>query len=196
MSQTATLAERYIEACKRENYGLIARLGDELEAERATELARLDSPNALLNTAVWYARRGVAVFPCEPCGKKPITRHGLKDATTDVDTVAAWWRRTPDANIGAPTGITFDVIDIDGREGIYATYGAGVEFPPEIGHSITTRDAGHHIFIRPSGRGNGASIFPGVDYRGVGGYVILPPSRGANGRRYTWTRPLQIDGAA
>jgi hypothetical protein len=27
---------------------------------------------------------------------------------------------------------------------------------------------------------------PGLDYRGIGGYVLLPPSVGANGQLYLW----------
>ena len=88
------------------------------------------------------------------------------------------------------------MIDIDGREGIVATYGAGVELPVELGHALTSRDGGHHLFIAPTGRGNGAGVYPSVDYRGKGGYVILPPSVGANGRRYLWTRPLNLPGWA
>lgn len=203
MTRVDELAEAYRRAVVSDNFGLIARLGDELEAQRAQANDRLDAPEALAKTAVWYARQGVAVFPCEPRGKQPIARvgdagpwiapHGLKDASTDVDKIRQWWSLVPDANIGAPTGIRFDVIDIDGRDGIRSTYGAGVTLPDEIGHSLTSREAGHHLFIRPTGRGNGAGIYPGVDYRGAGGYVILPPSRGANGVRYVWTSPLRLD---
>lgn len=188
-----TLAERYVRACVTNNLGLRTRLEIELEAETRQASARLDAPDALARTALWYAGQGVAVFPCEPRGKKPLTRHGLKDASTDPERVRTWWIYHPDANIGAPTGHLFDVIDIDGHEGIAATYGAGVDFPPELGHSMTSRPGGHHVFIAPTGRGNGASVYPSVDYRGAGGYVILPPSRGANGHRYVWTRPLRIE---
>lgn len=191
-TRTATLAERYVDAVKRDNYGLIARLGDELEAERVRELGRLDAPDALLKAALWYASVGVAVFPCRVRDKQPVTEHGLKDASTDPAQIRRWWSGGGQWNIGAPTGITFDVIDIDGRDGIRSTYGAGVQFPDEIGHVLTTREAGHHVFISPTGRGNGANVYPSVDFRGKGGYVILPPSRGANGRRYVWTRPLQL----
>lgn len=191
-----TLEQRYVDAILAGNIGLRARLETELEEQGRTAAARLDAPDALAKAAVWYARRGIAVFPCEPRGKKPITRHGLKDATTDETQIRAWWRVTPAANIGAPTGHRFDVIDIDGREGVGATYGRGVEFPPEIGHTLTSREAGHHVFIKPTGAGNRANIYPHVDYRGAGGYVILPPSVGANGTRYVWTRPLQLDDEA
>jgi hypothetical protein len=50
--------------------------------------------------------------------------------------------------------------------------------------------------VPPAGRGNGVKILPGVDYRGAGGYVVLPPSRGYNGRLYRWLTPLARSGGA
>lgn len=189
------LERQYVLACERNDLGLRTRLAAELQHLGAVEDARLSAPDALIKAAVWYGRRGVAVFPCAPRGKQPLGQlvpHGLKDATTDEATIVRWWRTEPTANIGAPTGHLFDVIDIDGAEGVGATYGNSIVFPPEVGHTLTTRDAGHHVFVKPSGRGNAANLFPSVDYRGAGGYVILPPSVGANGRRYRWTRPLEV----
>lgn len=189
---------RYLDAIRRGNLGLSARLQNEIDAEDLAADARLSAPGVLGKTALYYARRGIAVFPCLPRDKRPMTVHGLHDATTDEDTIRAWWQGHPDANIGAPTGHTFDVIDIDGREGVVAVYGKGddgthaIDDPSIrlIGHSLTSRTAGHHLFVEPTGRGNTTKMLPSVDYRGRGGYVILPPSIGANGRRYTWLTPL------
>lgn len=186
-----TLEARYVKACIAGNLGQRARLETELDEAGRTHNARLGAPGALKAAALWYARQGVAVFPCEPRGKRPLTAHGFKDASTEPGVIGSWWTFTPDANIGASTGRLFDVIDIDGREGVASVYGGDVTLPPEIGHSLTSRPAGHHVFIAPTGRGNKASFMPGVDYRGAGGYVILPPSVGANGVRYCWTNVLK-----
>lgn len=196
-----TLEARYIEAIERGNIALRCRLEAELDAQTDADDERLNAPDALIKAALWYARRGVAVFPCEPRGKAPLgrlARNGLKDASTDPAVVARWWQAEPNANIGAPTGLTFDVIDIDGREGVGAMYfdEDRPTMPPEIGHVLTARTAGHHVFVKPSGHGNKAGIYPSVDYRGAGGYVILPPSITdihGPGRRYRWTKPLQIE---
>lgn len=203
-----TLAQRYVAAIETGNVGLRCRLEKELDDETtvaaAEKAARYAAPNAMLKVALWYARRGVAVFPCEHKGKAPIARvgedgpwiapRGLKDATTDEAKIVRWWTAVPDANIGAPTGITFDVIDLDGKEAVDRILLADdpPKLPPKIGHSLTTRQAGHHLFIAPTGRGNAANLYPHVDYRGVGGYVILPPSIGANGRRYEWAELLEV----
>lgn len=201
MTAPKTVAQQYVEAVERGNIALRVRLEQQLDDETTEANARLTAPDALLKAALWYARRGVAVFPCEYRGKKPLTENGLHDATADEAKILAWWTRRPGANIGAPTGITFDVIDVDGPEAVGVIYGKfdnpdRPTLPAEIGHTLTSRDAGHHIFIAPTGRGNGANIYPHVDFRGVGGYVILPPSIGANGRRYQWTCPLPPGAAA
>src|SRR6266700_6257213 len=49
---------------------------------------------------------------CSSPGKHPRTKNGVKDATKDYETVRAWWKRDPDANIGIATGSGLLVIDI------------------------------------------------------------------------------------
>lgn len=209
-----TTAQHYVDAIMRGDLGAELRLQAELMAEQDADNERLTAPDALHKAARWYAGQGIAVFPCVPpnrtgappyacscadadcrsIGKHPYPKtNGFKAATTDRAQIDAWWTARPASNIGAPTGILFDVVDIDGREGVLSIY-TGPDPTPldEIGHSLTSREAGHHAFIAPTGLGNRASFKPGVDYRGVGGYVILPPSIGANGKRYQWSRPLQV----
>lgn len=76
----------------------------------------------LVDAAAAYATAGVAVFPCVPGGKRPLTEHGFYDASADPDQVAAWWGRFPTANIGIPTGNVVDVLDVD-------VHAAGTGFP-------------------------------------------------------------------
>ena len=56
--------------------------------------------NSLLAAALDDARRGIPVFPCHPADKRPLTRNGFKDATTDEQQIRAWWQQWPDALIG------------------------------------------------------------------------------------------------
>jgi hypothetical protein len=49
------------------------------------------------------------------------------------------------------------------------------------------------IYLAPTGTGNRAGLLAHVDWRGRGGYVVAPPSRHANGRRYRWLRPLTAE---
>lgn len=162
-----------------------------MDAEDAERRARLLRPEALLKAALWYAARGVRVFPCHPGTKLPMTRHGFKDAGTDPEEIRAWWAVEPQANVGLPTGHQFDAIDVDPPDG-YLSLGemrdAGL-IPPTLGRVSTPRGA--HLYIPATGRGNAAGMLPGIDYRGDGGYVIAPPSRTEAGM-WIWSEPLDL----
>ncbi|MDW8069742.1 MAG: bifunctional DNA primase/polymerase, partial [Anaerolineae bacterium] len=41
----------------------------------------------ILETALQYATRGWHVLPLKPKNKHPLTPHGVKDATTDPETI-------------------------------------------------------------------------------------------------------------
>lgn len=160
-----------------------------LDLEDACDLARWAAPDLMLRSALWYAAKGWPVFPCRPGLKVPATRNGFKDATVDPSQIAAWWNAVPTYNIGLPTGIWADVIDIDGPAGYQSLAdmrdeGVLDEFTV-LGRAATPR-GGRHIYISPTGDGNAAGVRSQIDFRGRGGFVVAPPSVGANGRRYTW----------
>lgn len=124
------------------------------------------------------------VFACNG-DKRPLTAHGLKDATTDLGTLRDMFRRPGAAMIGVPTGEAsgFVVVDLDIKEGA-----SGLEWLAANEHRLPrtrrhrTRSGGLHLlFITPPGRtirNSASKIAPGVDIRGQGGYVIVPPSPG------------------
>lgn len=166
-----------------------------VDAEHAASEARMMQPHMLGNSAAWYASQGLAVFPCKPGLKVPATRHGFKEATTDQAQIRDWWFRWPQANIGLPTGHLFDVLDIDGIPGCHSVAELrrlGLLEEPPIGRATTPH--GHHIYYTPSGDGNTTALAPGVDYRGLGGYVLAAPSRLADGGMYRWIEPLTLKG--
>lgn len=173
----------YAQAWKNGNDDEAARILAAAETEEQATYARLTAPNALTNAARWYAAQGVKIFPLKPGDKVPATRNGFKDATTDPAQVQAWWAKDPAYNIGLPTGLTFDVVDIDGPTGYASLSELGV--PDHLGSALTPR--GRHYYLAPiEGRGNKAALKPGIDYRGAGGYVVAPPSRRADGGIYRW----------
>ena len=53
----------------------------------------------LLKAALIYAAAGLAVFPLNPRTKKPATKRGFYDATTNPETIRRFWR-VADRNIG------------------------------------------------------------------------------------------------
>jgi hypothetical protein len=151
--------------------------------------------STLRDSALAYAKRGLHVLPCRPRDKEPATYHGLKDATTDANVIAGWWRGNPDFNIGVLTGkesgifvVDLDSVDAESElkklERQHGTLPATVE-------SITAK--GRHLFfawpeltIRNSVGAKGG-IAPGIDIRGANGYVVVPPSIHPSGRRYRWS---------
>lgn len=168
----------------------VMRLGAILDTADITRPAQY-----LQVAAGLYAERGIPVFPCRARGKQPATSHGFKDATTDCQIVLDWWALHPDANIGTPTGLSFDVIDIDGPLGVtsWSKMLDDGALPEVIGQVSTPRDGGTHLYVAPRGRGNATKFLPGIDYRGAGGYVLLPPSvtdEHGPGRTYRWLREL------
>lgn len=153
----------------------------------------MTSPFNPLADALAYAKTGWPVFPLKPKGKKPITKSGFKDATTDPEQVRRWWQENPAANIGIPTGaMIFDVLDIDGPEGEVSL--EELEAKTGIlptGPQVRTSRGRHILSTGGSLKKNSAGkIALGLDTRSDGGYVVAPGSQHENGTMYEW-----IDGA-
>jgi hypothetical protein len=162
---------------------------DHAEADRLEKLVNQPKVASLGSSALWYAKRGWPVFPLYPNSKQPAISkrdggNGLHDATTDVDQVRAWWTQNPEYNIGLPTGINFDVIDIDGPDGIASLRELGDDVIPEV-HGKVSTPRGFHIYVEKTGNGNRANVRKGIDYRGEGGYVVGAPSQ-IDFKRYAW----------
>ena len=170
-----------------------AKLTDQLMAEVATiELGE---------AATTYAEQGWPVFPLAKQAKTPaIPKHkggnGFKDATNKPERIKRWWSRHPEHNIGLATGHCFDVIDIDTKDSAGQPDPRGVmSFMdaikagdiPEVHAVAVTASGGMHLYVKPTGRGNYAGVRQGIDYRGMGGYVVAPPSLlPGSGRGYGW----------
>lgn len=147
-------------------------------------------PAALQKAALTYAQRGWPVLPVAPRGKHPLTEHGLHDATTDPDRIREWWTAHPLANIGLRTGVAFDVLDVDGAEGLAALSEIADRDTSEksticAGPSARTPSGGWHFYYTPTGVGNRVRFLPSLDWRGRDGYVVAPPSRGGDDH-YSW----------
>lgn len=160
-----------------------------------------EAARVLLGAALAYARRGVPVFPCEPGGKRPLTYNGFWDASPDPHRVEAWWRRWPDANLGVPTGERSGllVLDVDpeagGSESLRALERVYGPLPKTA--KARTGGGGMHVFFGyPVGeevRNSAGRLGPGLDVRGEGGYVVVPPSRTRSA--YEWLERAPLAGA-
>jgi hypothetical protein len=139
----------------------------------------------LSEAARFYAERNFKVFPVVPGGKRPLTDKGFHDASSEVEQIEEWWERYPNANIGFPVPEGIVVVDVDSEDALHQLGAQDLDLP-----STTTvkTPRGHHFWYRANGTKlrPAVDLFPGVDIRAVGSYVILPPSyRPAEGR-YTW----------
>lgn len=126
-------------------------------------------------------------WPCFPCNleKRPVTRHGLKDASRELHDIRRMFREINADMIGVPTGAAsgFVVVDLDVKEGA-----SGLEWLAANEHRLPqtrrhrTRSGGVHLLfnvpVSRTIRNSASKLAPGVDVRGEGGYVIVPPSPG------------------
>lgn len=161
-------------------HGLIARRASSV----AAVFSRFGEGVPLSLVARELARLGVPVFPCAPGGKSPFSERGFHEATTDDGQVEAWWRHRPRANLAIPTGaasgvvvVDVDVHKVDGyaafgraaRSGLLSEPLAVVTTPTGGRHLYYPADAGHEQRSWQVGRA-------GIDFRGDGGYIIVPSS--------------------
>jgi hypothetical protein len=159
---------------------------------------RIEATPALPRAALAYARRGVPVFPCEPGGKRPLTYNGFWDASSDPRRVAAWWDRWPRANLGVPTGERSGllVLDIDRGAGGPESLAALEREHGPLPRTAKTRTGGggvHVFFTYPAEeevRNSAGKLGPGLDVRGEGGYVVVPPSRTRDAYEWLDRTPL------
>ena len=147
-------------------------------------------PNAA-KAAIWYARRGWYVFPLLPGTKEPRRgSRGLLEATLDLATIGGWWRENPEYNIGlacGPSGIV--ALDVDPKNGgnlglVKSLYG---EMATETVTNLTPSGGMHYLYAAGEVeiRNSAGKLAPGLDIRGVGGYIVVPPSI-VNGTAYAW----------
>ena len=166
-----------------------------------------EAPSSNLEYAIYYSGLGWGVFPahtirngkcscssknCKSPGKHPMTRNGLKAATTDRSLILKWWNENPDANIAIRAGQESGLIALDidtksnGFESLEVLENTFEEVPETL--TAVTGSKGNHIFFKHPGKHikTRAGIQEGVDFRGDGGYVIAAPSLHISGDPYYW----------
>jgi bifunctional DNA primase/polymerase-like protein len=129
-------------------------------------------------TALRLAERGVPLFPCKSSNKHPYTLRGFKEATTDPALISEWCRIFSDALIGVPAGDRFVVVDIDLQHAEAQQWFSRADLSTTRTH--LTRSGGRHLFFRADDRVGCTigKIWPHIDTRGKGGYIIWWPAEG------------------
>jgi hypothetical protein len=146
-----------------------------------------------LDAALDYAARGYRVFPCRDKNTPLVKWH--EAASCDLIRIVAWWDKWPAALIGTPTGEVDVVLDCDPPSGIDTLDELGWPFWFSTPTSHTPRGGLHAHFAIPPGnirntagqRGRGIGI--NLDWRGEGGYVVMP----SPGSGYTWDEHLSLN---
>lgn len=138
--------------------------------------------NSILKAALEWAKMGVPVFPCGS-NKAPLTANGHLDATTDPEQIKFLFEHTgPETLIGARMGVTSGLFAVD-----LDLYKAGAEqymqYLSDKGllndtQIHTTRSGGLHLLYRGDGNYPNCKPHVGVEVKGEGGYIIVPPSPG------------------
>lgn len=165
-----------------------------------------------IDLARHYTAKGYPVFPCRECEeadpetgeikseKSPYTTNGLRGAVRLDRVVSRLWGDHPNALIGVPTGAPsgFFVLDLDVKPGIanghewLAEMEATYAPLPDTMRAKTANGGTHIFFKHVEGVRNRGGLGAGVDIRGEGGFVIMPGSAMADGRRYVLTHDLPI----
>jgi len=149
----------------------------------------------LLKDALKLLKAGKPVFPVDRASKHPLVKWKLfQDRLPLEDELKAKWG--PASNIGMATGHLSGlvVIDCDSEE-------AANHFVDKYSEAVNTLQVktgrGRHFYFHFEGgvRNDAGSLLgAGIDVRGEGGFVILPPSIHATGKAYRWlnNKPISL----
>src|SRR5476649_897337 len=124
-----------------------------------------------------YHSLGWSVIPISPGDKKPLVdwKKYQRQAAT-LEQLETWHKRWPSMSLGCVTGAISGVFVIDqdgpGAEDLLS------QLPPTA-VSITSKGR-HYFFKMPETGwqpGCKTRFMPGLDLRGEGGFVVIPPSQ-------------------
>lgn len=143
----------------------------------------------LKQASLKYCEAGWYIFPITTNEKMPPLVPWREESSNDPEQIKKWWGEVPNANIGLDCGKSgIIVIDVDIKQGGMANWNILCEennIDPADTMRIITPSQGRHIFyLAPDIEiGNSRNLEGhGIDVRGVGGYVVLPPSVTKKGR--------------
>ena len=148
----------------------------------------------MIDYALAYRQAGYGIIPVGKEKKPIISWEKYQKEKASENQIRQWWDKWPDANIGIVTGVLsgLAIIDIDTEEGMEAIQ----EYVPDtlIMPTATTPGGGKHYYFSCTDETlrNNAGLIKGCDLRANGGYIIAPPSKGNNGKKYTWAKNLDL----
>lgn len=149
--------------------------------------------DAHMAAALAYHRHGWAIIPAAPRSKRPIVRWQIyQDGMPGEKAVRKWFARWPDANLSVVTGANSGIVvlDVDPAHGGASSLSKMEDRHGALPETVESRTGGggRHIYFAHPGFEvrNRAGLAPGLDLRGDGGVIIVPPSIHPNGKPYMW----------
>lgn len=140
---------------------------------------------------IYAERLGWRVLPIRPGEKRPAIADWVNEASSDLEQIDRWIEEFPNANIGIAAGHSFFVLDVDPRNGGDTTLAALIETHGELPPTVeagTPSGGTHYLFRMVPGLANTAGkLGKGLDTRGLGGQIVVAPSRTDAGE-YRWIR--------
>jgi len=153
-------------------------------------------PDNCRDAAIFYAYElDFSVIPVTQKEKKPFVRwQEYQDRIASEDEINSWWDRYPEANVAIVTGKISNLIaiDVDSEEGLLWLK---KNYSEDTGvYGRTAR--GYHALYRHPGMPvqNSQRLYPGIDVRGDGGYIVAYPSIHISGHQYKWEYTPGLDG--
>jgi len=151
----------------------------------------------------YFEKRRWAIHPLVPRDKKPVCDNWNRwsHELPTREQIENWWKENPSYNIGLVTGEASKVVvlDIDLQHNpnaiveLESIAGSGIHKKIVCPYVHTPGGGLHAYFTYPEGANIGCSSIgiEGIDTRGNGGNIVLPPSIHPNGGVYKWHLPLE-----
>lgn len=135
---------------------------------------RFENP---LDGALWVAQEiGWPVFPLREGSKKPYADEGVTIATTDPAQIRTWYAaRRCNFGVSTTDNVVLDVDVKGGAEGMASLDAIARACPIPYTLQVVTPSGGVHIYLSFADAGQGY-VWPGIDVRSHGGYVVCPGS--------------------
>jgi len=152
----------------------------------------------MLEYAVHYRQNGWSIIPQLPGDKKPcVLWKQYQDVPPDRESVEEWWSRWPNAGIclilGPVSGVV--AVDVDSLEAEKIFFELIGGEPATCKSLSGSRKPGkaHYIYTCPDfpTTAKFTPLHKKLEFRGHGGYIVLPPSLHHSGNRYAWAEPSQ-----
>ena len=164
----------------------------------------------MIASALAFAEAGWRVFPVAPDCRTPLIEGGCHAASADPDDLRAWWSRRPSANVALACGPDSGVIALDvDSKGEVDGFAALAELEAEFGalpatvrsrtpsggahllfrYPVTLRHPANRVGIKRYAPDGTRRVHRGLDVRGAGASICLPPSRRSDGA-YAWSAEL------